>query len=64
MNESEVIMTRLQEVLLALPGVKIRPQRDVPLFHVDPDDPAKLIRILNGKVERGNFCDGRFIADQ
>lgn len=42
------------------PGIKLRRQKGVPLFHVDPNDPSILIRELNGIIERGKLVNGQF----
>lgn len=42
------------------PGIRLRAQRGVPLFHVDPDNPGLLIRTLDGVVERGVIENGAF----
>lgn len=42
-------------------GVRIKRQKDVPLFSTDPKDPSLLIRKLNGKKTRGRFIDGQFV---
>lgn len=47
---------------LAQPGVSIRAAKDVPLYSVDETQPNRLIRKLNGKVERGVLENGRFKA--
>ena len=42
------------------PGVRIRPRKGVPLYHLDDDDPDVIIRTLDGVVERGIFAEGQF----
>jgi hypothetical protein len=42
------------------PGIRLRAQRGVPLFHADPDHPGFLIRTLDGVVERGVIENGVF----
>jgi hypothetical protein len=44
------------------PGVTIHAGANIPLYHADPEKPGKLIRILNGKQDRGVFVNGRFIV--
>ncbi len=44
------------------PGVSIRAARDVPLYSVDEMQPGRLIRKLNGKIERGVLENGHFKA--
>lgn len=45
---------------LLKPGIKIRPKKGVPLFHADPDNPERLIRVLDGKREKGYFVGRDF----
>ncbi len=47
---------------LAQPGVSIRAAKDIPLYSVDEAQPNRLVRKLNGKVERGFLKDGYFKA--
>src|SRR5256885_2308303 len=47
---------------LAQPGVFIRAVKDVPLYSVDETQPNRLIRKLNGRVERGFLENGHFKA--
>lgn len=47
-------------VQLVKPGVKLRGSRSKPLFRADPADPRQLIRVLDGKEERGVFVNGVF----
>ena len=42
------------------PGVKIPRGKGVPIYRADPNDPAILIRELNGRHERGRFARGEF----
>jgi hypothetical protein len=42
------------------PGVRLFAKRDVPLYSADPENPDRLIRKLNGKVERGVLENGVF----
>jgi len=46
-------------------GIKLDLPDGVPLFHADSEQPGLLIRVQNGKRERGRFVDGVFrkIAD-
>lgn len=41
-------------------GVDLPSVRDIPLFSADPDNPERLIRLLNGKREYGRFIKGQF----
>jgi len=46
---------------LLRPGVALRLNPDVPLYHVDENDPETIIRELNGKREKGVvLSNGRF----
>ncbi len=47
---------------LSQPGVSIRAAKDVPLYSVDEIHPGRLIRKLNGRVERGVLENGHFKA--
>lgn len=47
---------------LVRPGVSLKTRKNVPLFRADDDDPRWIIRSLNGKVERGKFEKGVFVA--
>jgi len=42
------------------PGISIHARRGVPLFHADPENAARLIRTLDGVVERGAIENGEF----
>jgi hypothetical protein len=52
----------LKRVLAALskPGITLDRVKGVPYYHYDSDDPAVLIRELDGRVQRGTFADGEF----
>lgn len=41
-------------------GVSLPAVGSVPLFRADPQDPARLIRELNGKTSTGVFVGGKF----
>jgi hypothetical protein len=41
-------------------GVSLPAGGSVPLFRADPQDPARLIRELNGKTSMGFFVGGKF----
>jgi hypothetical protein len=41
-------------------GVRLHAGKDVPLYSVDPDRPDRLVRKLNGKVDRGVLENGVF----
>ena len=41
-------------------GVKLKVAKGVPLFHVDPDRPNQVVRVINGKREYGVFRAGKF----
>ena len=48
------------EASLRRPGVKLRIGKSTPIFRADPTDPTQLVRVLDGKEERGVFVDGVF----
>lgn len=58
-DSTSQMLSRLAE-RLATPGIQIRAVKDVPLFQADPEYPSRLIRVLNGKRERGIIVDGKF----
>ena len=43
-------------------GVSLPAGGSVPLYRADPQDPARLIRELNGKTSTGVFVGGKFKA--
>lgn len=43
-------------------GVSLPARGSVPLYRADPQDPARLIRELNGKTSAGVFVGGKFKA--
>jgi hypothetical protein len=45
---------------LLKPGIVLHHPPGVPLFEADPLDPQRVIRRLDGKVERGHFVRGKF----
>lgn len=47
---------------LTKPGVDIGSTRGIPLFEADRKSPDFVIRILDGKRERGKFVKGKFVA--
>lgn len=40
---------------LTKPGVTLSKMKGVPRFSVDEDDPSIIIRVLNGKTDRGRM---------
>jgi hypothetical protein len=42
------------------PGVVLTQGPDVPVYHADPKVPGQIVRELNGKLESGNFVNGKF----
>ena len=42
------------------PGVYVPSRKNVPLFHLEDDNPGQVVRLLNGKTDRGFFYDGEF----
>jgi hypothetical protein len=45
---------------LIRPGVKLRASKSTPLFRTDPANPRQLIRVVDGREERGVFEGGVF----
>lgn len=45
---------------VAKSGVRLYAGRSVPLYSVDPDQPGRVVRKLNGKVEHGVLENGAF----
>lgn len=43
-------------------GVALDTPPGVPMFRADPDNPQLVLRVLDGKEERGTVRDGRFVA--
>lgn len=41
-------------------GVNVVVRNGIPLYHVDPNDPSRIIRTLNGKTSSGTFVGGKF----
>lgn len=41
-------------------GVSLPAKGSVPLYRADPQDPARLIRELNGRISTGVFVGGKF----
>ena len=56
---SQAALRRMAQRIVR-PGVSIRRRKGVPYYHADDDDPAVIIRTLDGVVERGFFADGEF----
>ena len=52
-------LARAKSVIIK-PGVRIKAGKGVPLFHVDPDRPNQLVRVIDGKRECGVFEAGKF----
>ncbi|MBI2424417.1 MAG: hypothetical protein HYV27_16425 [Candidatus Hydrogenedentes bacterium] len=55
----QAALARAKSVIV-VPGVTIGAARGVPLFHVDPDRPDRIVRILNEKTDIGRFVNGKF----
>ena len=49
---------------LGAAGVALEQPEGVPLYRADPDDPKRLIRMLDGSQERGYFSGTRFITER
>jgi hypothetical protein len=45
---------------LIRPGIKMRERKNIPYYHVDPDNSGVFVRRLNGVAERGILEDGEF----
>lgn len=58
--EGRRAMTGLTKVL-GNPGVKISKTAGTPVFRADPRDPTLVIQVLDDKITRGRFTDGRFV---
>lgn len=56
---SSDMLDRLSKTI-AKPGVRLRSRRSVPLFSIDPDHPGRVVRKLDGKIERGVLENGEF----
>lgn len=52
-------LSRAKNALLR-PGVQVRVDVGVPLYHADPKSPGLLVRTLNGHTTRGRFTGGKF----
>ena len=57
--KSRVATKQLTENLVK-PGVKLHTRKTTPLFRADPAKPGQIIRVLDGKEERGVFEGGTF----
>jgi hypothetical protein len=40
--------------------VTLRVSPGVAVYHADPDDPNLLVRVIDGKEDRGKFVKGHF----
>jgi len=62
-EDGQVALARLLE-RIQTPGVKLKFKKGVPNYYADPEDPSRLIRILNGKKERVIFSEeeGKFVV--
>jgi hypothetical protein len=58
-SESTDALSRVSEKI-AKPGIQLRARRNVPLFSIDPANPDRVIRKLNGKIDRGVLEGGEF----
>lgn len=47
-------------VKISKPGIRLHSRAGIPLFSVDPDNPSRIARKLNGKLEWGVFENGQF----
>jgi hypothetical protein len=56
---SSEALNRLSRVIVE-PGVRLSKRKDVPLFSIDPNNPGRVLRELNGRVDRGILENGAF----
>ena len=47
---------------LSKPGVVVRRRKGIPLFSLDSENPNVVVRVLDGKTERGQLVKGEFKA--
>ncbi|AEL08304.1 hypothetical protein XCR_3442 [Xanthomonas campestris pv. raphani 756C] len=48
------------EHALLRPGIDLKVERGVPLYHADPTRPELIVRHLNGETKTGRFINGQF----
>ena len=60
-SEGRRAMKAFAEAILALPGIELQRKPGVPLFYLDKQYPALLIRELDGIKQRGRLEDGHFV---
>lgn len=60
-REGQVALSRAINTIIR-PGVKIEVTESVPLFHADPTQPGRIVRVLKGKRVSGVFVNGKFKA--
>ena len=62
-KDGQEALARLLERIQS-PGVKLKFKKGVPNYYADPEDPSRLIRILDGKKERVVFSkeEGKFVV--
>jgi hypothetical protein len=58
-DAGRLALVRAKTVLIR-PGVQVRVDPKIPLYHADPAMPGVLVRTLNGKTTRGRMVAGRF----
>lgn len=58
-SRGQAALTRAMKALVK-PGVKLKRTKGVALYAADPERPDVLVRILDGKRERGVFDKGEF----
>jgi hypothetical protein len=60
-RKGQDVLVRLLEAIQT-PGVDLVFEKDVPYYHADPENPSRLIRVLNGEKEPVIFKDGDFVV--
>ncbi|MEA9573677.1 hypothetical protein [Xanthomonas campestris] len=53
------VMLGVEHALLR-PGIDLKVERGVPLYHADPTRPELIVRHLNGETKTGRFINGQF----
>ena len=62
-KDGQEALARLLE-RIQTPGVKLKFKKGVPYYYADPEDPSRLIKVLDGKKERVVFSkkDNDFVV--
>ncbi len=58
-KQGQYALARARSTLLKR-GVALRTAKNVALYHADPDNPDFIVRVKEGKSERGRFVKGCF----